>query len=171
MKRKYYLLVLFLVAVCLLSFIEVSYSNEEPKKYGEFWNSLSDIRKATFVLAMDYGIIKGFELCIIGCMGYYFPKSTQGYIGIQEEEERAAIAYLAAFNDYLDLRLSLDLEVIPKVITELYKDPANIYIRVEDMYIIALHEIKGEDVEPLLRKAREKVLQEFKKKWRIKFMI
>ena len=157
MKRKYYLLVLFLVAVCLLSFIGVSYSNEEPKKYGELWDGLSDIQKATFVVAMDSGITKGFELCMIGYADYFSKR-------VYEERYQAGITYLTAFNNYLDLRSPLDLEVISKVITELYKDPANIYIRVEDMYIIALHEMKGEDVEPLLREAREKALQEFKEK-------
>ena len=55
-------------------------------------------------------------------------------------------------------------ESISKVMDDLYKDSANTYIYPVRMLDISYHKLKGEDVELLLRKAREEGLQVFKEK-------
>lgn len=41
---------------------------------------------------------------------------------------------------------------------DLYKDPANTYIKLAPIIEIACQKLKGEDVEPLLQKARKEAL-------------
>lgn len=66
--------------------------------------------------------------------------------------------------DLSEFLWEIDVTVISKVMDDLYKDPANLYIYVFAMINIAYHKLKGEDVEPLLQKAREEGLQIFKEK-------
>ena len=49
-------------------------------------------------------------------------------------------------------------EAVQTVMDDLYKDPANTYIQFSSMCEIACQKLKGEDIEPLLRKARKKAL-------------
>ncbi|MBA7541844.1 hypothetical protein ES705_34160 [subsurface metagenome] len=150
MKR---IIIIFIIAFCLLNFTGISYSNEEPKKFGELWNSFSNIQKVTCILVMDYGITKGIDICLQGYQSYF---SERG----KGERWQLGLAGLSILNDYLEIRSTFDIEVISKVVTELYKDPANTYIWISDMYIIALRKVKGEDIEPLLQEARKKALLE-----------
>jgi len=151
MKR---IIIILIIAVCLLSFTGISYSNEGPKKYGELWNSFSNIQKITYILATDYGITKGIDICLKGYGDYFIEREGK------EKRKQIAIAGLSILNEYLEIRSPFDIEVISKVVTELYKDPANIYIWISDMYILALLKIKGESIESSLREAREKALYE-----------
>jgi len=48
-----------------------------------------------------------------------------------------------------------DNDVLSPVITSLYRDPANVYIRYDSMVLIARDKIAGKDVEPRLRMARQ----------------
>lgn len=150
------IIIIFMIVFCLLSFTGINYSNEEPKKYVELWNSSSNIQKITFILAMDYGITKGIEICSNG-FAYYFSE-REG----EEKGKQIFITALSILNEYLEIRSTFDIEVISKVVTELYKDPANSYIRISDMYILALRKVKGENIESLLRESREKALYIYK---------
>jgi hypothetical protein len=47
-----------------------------------------------------------------------------------------------------------DNDVLSPVITSLYADPANVYIRYDSTVLIARDKVSGKDVEPLLRHAR-----------------
>jgi len=44
------------------------------------------------------------------------------------------------------------------IITSIYEDPANTYIPACKIILFAYKKLKGEDIEPLLREAREKAL-------------
>lgn len=146
------IIIVFVIVFCLLSFTGINYSNEEPKKYVELWNSFSNIQKITFILAMDYGIIKGIDICLTGYTDYFIEREGK------EKIKQIAIAGLSILNEYLEIRSPFDIEVISKVVTELYKDPANSYIWISDMYILALLKVKGESIESSLREARERAL-------------
>lgn len=146
------IIIIFIIALCLLSFTGISYSNEEPKKFGELWNSFSNIQKNTYILATDYGITKGIDICLMGYVDYFIEREGK------DKGEQIAIAGLSILNEYLEIRSTFDIEVISKVVTELYKDPSNIYIWISDMYILALLKVKGESIESSLREAREKAL-------------
>jgi len=141
-----------MIAFCLLSFTGISYSNEEPKKFGELWNSFSNIQKITYILATDYGITKGIDICLMGYADYFIEREGK------EKIKQIAIAGLSILNEYLEIRSPFDIEVISKVVTDLYKDPANTYIWISDMYILALLKVKGESIESSLREAREEAL-------------
>lgn len=147
------IIIIFMIVFCLLSFTGISYSNEEPKKFGELWNSFSNIQKITYILATDYGITKGIDICLMGYADYFIEREGK------EKIKQIAIAGLSILNEYLEIRSPFDIEVISKVVTELYKDPANTYIWISDMYILALLKIKGESIESSLREAREKALK------------
>ena len=45
--------------------------------------------------------------------------------------------------------------------THLYRDPANAYIRLDDMLRIARDKIEGKDIESALRDARQRAFEEF----------
>lgn len=147
------IIIIFMIVFCLLSFTGISYSNEEPKKFGELWNSFSNIQKITYILATDYGITKGIDICLMGYADYFIEREGK------EKIKQIAIAGLSILNEYLEIRSPFDIEVISKVVTELYKDPANTYIWISDMYILALLKVKGESIESSLREAREKALK------------
>ena len=75
-----------------------------------------------------------------------------------------ADTYLAVFNDLPNdrrepLRKALflfhGLGPIADVMTDLYKDPANTFIRYGAMVYIARDKLSGRDVEPMLRNSRE----------------
>jgi len=55
-----------------------------------------------------------------------------------------------------DFILSED-EVIRNVVTDLYKDPANIYLSFYDICGIAYKKLKGESIESLLRELRARI--------------
>ena len=146
------IIIIFIIALCLLSFTGISYSNEEPKKFGEAWNSFSNIQKITYISAIDHGITKGISICLMGYTDYFIEREGK------DKQKQIAIAGLSILNEYLEIRSTFDIEVISKVVTELYKDPANTYIWISDMYILALLKVKGESIESSSREAREKAL-------------
>jgi len=73
--------------------------------------------------------------------------------------------YLAVYNDLpperreplrLQTFMFYEPDAIRDVMTNLYSDPANTYIRYDSMVYIARDKLSGKDIEPLLRSAREK---------------
>lgn len=50
------------------------------------------------------------------------------------------------------------LDII-KVMTDLYKDPANTRISISTMIDVAYQKLKGEDIEPLLQEVRKEAFQ------------
>jgi hypothetical protein len=82
--------------------------------------------------------------------------------GVTTEKEREIyldiLKYLKEYGEKLSLNYDdFGIEAISKVMTDLYKDPANTYISEDYMYFLAIQRLKGEDVELLLRKARKGV--------------
>jgi len=82
----------------------------------------------------------------------------------KEDEAKFSAFVLDNFN-FLNLFVADDkkktgklFETFINVISDLYKDPANTYIPISNMCIIASRKIRGETIEALLREAREKAL-------------
>jgi len=169
MKR---IIIILLIAVCLFCFMEISCLAKEPINYGEFWNSMSETEKAAYLTGLQSGLIKA----IGDFQEYIFPyfKDKDKGLSVYEEEitterewdfylERIEIFpyihnYCGKYLESLSFRYDFSLEAIIKVITDLYKDPANTYINIANMYLLAGRKLKGEDIEPLLREARKKAL-------------
>ena len=80
--------------------------------------------------------------------------------GLLNFEEKKTGGELIEFRSYFISLSNTDdgLRNIINVVTDLYKDPPNTYIPCFKMIEIAYQELKGEDIEPLLREAREKAL-------------
>jgi len=146
MKR---IAIIFIIAFCLLSFIEVSCLAEEPSSSvpGYTWsNELSATAKIHFLI----GFLSGMEECL--------NKLTPTILGLSDGGK--------AWDELVDLSNFIDEHgfVILKVIDDLYKDPANMYIILSPIIEIAVQKLKGKDIETLLQKAREEGLQIFKEK-------
>ena len=148
MKR---VIIIFIIAVCLLSFVGASCL----AKPSETWKQLKDFDKGVLVL----GIRQGVWMCIeqIGdCRPTQFTNS--------ELEAKFMAFFKDAFNftnlfSTGDEEKSLDLwKSLVEVIDDLYKDPANSYIPIANMCLIASRKLRGEPIESLLRELRKEAL-------------
>ena len=145
--------IILLIAVCLLSFVEIScLSQESNESPGEAWNRYTGETKGIVVVAYTAGIAHAF----IKLVPLLTVRSEQAPISNEDrmlwEEEMKVINELYEIQSCSDDFL---LDII-KVMTDLYKDPANTRIGISAMIDIAYQKLKGEDIEPLLREARKK---------------
>lgn len=145
MKREYFWLVLFLVVVCLLSFIGVSYSNNNIPSPRETWNNFFSAEDKKFY-------IRGFQRGMQTSLNKLSPTIANFSDGGKVWDE---------LSDFTLFMWNIEASTISKVMDDLYKDPTNTYIYAFDMINIAYHKLKGEDIEPLLQKARKEGLQLF----------
>lgn len=149
--------IIFIIALCLLSFMDMEISclsQESNKSAGEMWNQLTSETKFLIVVAYTAGI----EHCFVELMPFLLLRAEEAPPSNEElrrlEEEMKAIKELYEIQSY-----SADyLLDITKVMTDLYKDPANTRISISIMIDIAYQKLKGEDMELLLREARKKAL-------------
>lgn len=147
MVIKRTVIIFIIIAFCLLCFMEISCLAEEPSSPGPgyIWsNKLSGTTKIYFVM----GFISGMEECL--------DKLTPIPIEIDSGRDVGI-----ALQELIDLYYFVEehgLAVI-SVMDDLYKDPANTYIILAPMIEIACQKLKGEDIEPLLQKARKEALQ------------
>ena len=134
--------IIFLIAFCLLSFMGVSYLAEEHPTYGEIWNniSMSDMYKILYVK----GIAGGFELSVI---------ITRNRITELSDE-------LVDWSNFI----VENGETIIKVMDSLYKDPTNTYIGCALICFVACRKLKGEDTEQLLKDLRKIGYQEYQRR-------
>ena len=152
MKRKYFLII-FIIALCLISFVKISYLAEEPYNYGKIWNSWSDYMRSIYIMGLKDGLQEQISFSFIARLiieeKSVFDKYLKDSEVVKTEEAR---------NKTLSDFIRGDDEVIRNVMTDLYEDPANTYISFYDMGGIAYRELKGKSLESLLREAREKAL-------------
>ena len=139
MKRT---VIVFIIACCLLSFIEISYLAQKPLTNGDFWNVTTFMEKVSYITGFRMGILK----CVLK-LGPLTPRAKGSDLDI-------------TFDELLDLYgfIKEHLDAIITVMDDLYKEPANTYIQPESICEIACQKLKGEDIEPLLREAREKAI-------------
>ncbi len=128
--------IIFVIAVYLLSFTGISSLAKEHPISGEVWNDItkSDSHKNTFL----FGIAGGFIL-------------SGTITGITE---------LSDWNNFI----IQNRKAIIRVMDELYKDPANTYIDWSLICLIACNKLKGEDVEQLLKDFRKFAYQKYQRK-------
>jgi len=145
------IMIIFIIVFCLLSFAVVSYLIEEPPNFSKRWNSLSDYGKIAYLIGLGEGLGQGFLDCV-NWLTPYFPEEKEG------EKIRAYIPIV--INKYFKYRnfISTNEEVVIQVISDLYKDPANVYINTPEMSFLAYRKLKGESIESSLRELREEAL-------------
>lgn len=149
--------IIFIIAVCLLSFIDISFLAKEILSPGEAWNSLTKTEKA--------GYIRGFRDGIQECLSELVP-----LYNAETEENIDMLMALRKLHDLCYFIWEYGRAIIT-VIDDLYKDPANTYIHWPSMCEVACQKLKGEDVEQLLKEARKEGylkplidIQEYKEK-------
>jgi hypothetical protein len=98
-------------------------------QYGTRWLAWSELERRIYL----FGFVDGGSVYL----DFVFRQPEQVR---KEVLDRAAVKY--------------DDEVLSPVITSLYRDPANVYIRTDSMVYIARDKLAGQDVEPRLRTAR-----------------
>lgn len=148
------IIIIFIIVFCLFSFMEIFCLAKEPHNYGKIWNSWSDYIRSIYIM----GLKDGFQNQIYFSFIYrliieekdVFDKFLKDSEVVKTEEAR---------NKTLWGFINFDDEAIRNVMTDLYKDPANIYISFYDMGGIAYRKLKGESIELLLRELREKALR------------
>lgn len=149
MKRT---IIIFIIAVCLLSFVGLSYLAEEPPNFSKRWDSLSDYGKVAYLIGLGEGLGQGFLDCV-NWFTPYFPEKKEG------EKIRAYIPIgINKYFEYVNF-ISTNEEVVIKVMSDLYKEPANVYISTPEMSFLAYRKLKGESIESLLRELRERALR------------
>ena len=149
MKR---IIIIFIIVVCLLSFMGISCL---AKFDGEGWNHLNYADKETFVM----GVWDGVHLCLGQLIDYgpsrdTLKKNKAKFWALLEDD----FHFLDLFATGDDRKTANLFETFVKIIDDLYKDPANTYISIADMCIIASRKLRGEPIESLLRELREKAL-------------
>jgi hypothetical protein len=128
---------------------------KEPNSPGECWNSLENKSRTAYVV----GIKEGVLMCMIQAL-----KSTSTFTN--KEDKSFLIASLNDYDNFVslfyiddDYNKFLDrLKTVVNIISDLYKDPANTYISIVSMCLIASRKLRGEPIELLLRELRKEAL-------------
>lgn len=151
MKR---IIIIFIIVCCLLNFTGIScLAQENLLNFGEFWLRLSLLDRTIYIS----GFVSGIDLCILKFSPILTSETKVDFLTY---EERDTILKLIDLRSYFwGLAGDVDgVKNIINIVTDLYKDPANTYIPACKMIEFAYQKLKGEDIEPLLREAREKAL-------------
>jgi hypothetical protein len=114
--------------------------------YGQLWLELDSTDRNIFLLGLRDGILYSGNNIL--------SDDTSGLKDLSDiKKEMLSVYIFKRYNDFND-----NMFVLKDIITSLYKEPANSYIRYIEMIDIAMKRLKGEDIEPLLQKAREEAL-------------
>ena len=143
--------IIFIIVICLISFAGAS----SLAKNSDVWNQLKDFNKGVLV----FGIRQGVWMCIeqlADCRPTQFANN---------ESEIKFMAFLKDAVNFTNLFLTGDTEKsadlwksLVEVIDDLYKDPANSYIPIANMCLVASRKLRGEPIESLLRELRKDAL-------------
>ena len=178
MKR---VIIIFIIAVCLLSFVGKSCLAKDLFNYAELWNSLSSYEKGILIL----GVGSGIEKCVKDYIDWFssFVKdegiknekkemklenwlnleiTEKGIKKGEEDTKREVGIYLLEYQvEYYRTFLWDESDSVAqiRITSELYEDPANAYIPIADMYFLAFRKLIGESIESSLRELREQALR------------
>ena len=143
--------IIFIIVICLLSFLGTS----SLAKPSETWNLLKDFDKGVLVVGVREGAWMFIEQ-VADCRPTQFANS--------ELEAKFMAFYKDALN-FTNLfstgnkEKDIDLwKSLVEVIDDLYKDPANSYIPIANMCLVASRKLRGEPIESLLREFRKDAL-------------
>jgi hypothetical protein len=143
--------IIFIIVICLLSFLGTS----SLAKPSETWNLLKDFDKGVLV----FGVRQG---------AWMFIEQVADCRPIQFANSELEAKFMAFYKDALNFtnlfstgnkEESIDLwKSLVEVIDDLYKDPANSYIPIANMCLIASRKLRGEPIESALRELRKDAL-------------
>ena len=140
MKRNIF--TLLIVVSILIVFSTLIFASEETMSAGELWNRLSDSARLYFILGFAGGLTESVNRLAL------LPSPL-------------SLRFLGVLREITDLKDFIweHYEAVKAVTDNLYKDPANTYITFSPMINITCQKLKGEDIEPLLQKARKEALK------------
>ncbi len=122
---------LALVTLIVLGVAPTSAQDEQLFNYGKQWKSWPEISRSTYLM----GFVNGQDSTYFALRGDLPPA-------------RREALRLRTYTFY-------DKDVLRDIMTSLYADPANTYVRYSSMVYIARDKLAGKDIEPVLRHARE----------------
>jgi hypothetical protein len=144
-----------LVIIAILLMPQTLLLDDSPRDHSKYWNSFSQEQKEAYLI----GVRDGLETGVFNTVQLF------------EEQSGKKLISDATAKPLLDIiLLDLDPEVLSKIMTSLYQDPANSYVNLDDMIFIANSKLKGRPIDDSLRTARDsalkrhKMLQEAKQK-------
>jgi hypothetical protein len=143
--------IIFIIVICLLSFLG-TYSLAKPS---ELWNLSKKTDKAVLVFGVRQGALMFIEQ-VADCHPIQFANSDleAKFMAFYEDALNFTNLFLTG-NEEKDIDLWKSLV---EVIDDLYKDPANSYIPIANMCLIASRKLRGEPIESLLRELRKDAL-------------
>jgi hypothetical protein len=108
--------------------------------FGQQWTGANEVARLWYLTGFKDGSADAYQKAFEN--EFRVPGRTYGQVAGQFEPVR-----LVTFTAY-------DPDVLSRVITDLYRDPANTFISHAGMVYIARDRLDGKNVEPLLREAR-----------------
>ena len=143
--------IIFIIVICLLSFVGTS----SLAKSSELWNLSKKMDKAVLVFGARQG-------------AWMFIEQLTDCRPIQFANRELEAKFMAFYKDALnftnffltgDAEKGIDIwKSLVEVIDDLYKDPANSYIPIANMCLVASRKLRGEPIESLLRELRKDAL-------------
>lgn len=134
---RQYLLMAFLFLLCT----PTAFAQDKPTKYGEIWASLSDSQKFMYLQGYRDGINATVSV------GFIFTQDCPGQPPYKMNQVSKKV-----LPDF-------DNTTITKVMTDIYKDPANVFIPFSAMVGFANNKLNGENIEEKLRTIRKAVVE------------
>jgi len=122
-----------------------------PSDHGKWWKSLTVSEQTTYIS----GLKDGYTHCNVYDI---FPILDSM---MKKEELETFYNKLQSESPFLRHMYDIDIEVMRKNISELYKDPANTYIEPFEILCAAIDKIEGKSIEDKLKELRERP-------WRLK---
>ncbi len=130
-----------------------SYSNVwakgKLKKFGDLWKMSTETQRLAIVVGFKFGMIQG----------------TNDFLGITASVSKKYPEIMPELRYYyknLPVWNFPDVEVLANLMTEFYKDPANVYLgfcQIYEVSIAKLHGASSDSIEKMLAEARKSKVQ------------
>ncbi len=144
-KKEYNMKTMVLGVLLALCAIPDAVRAGEMFNYGKYWSQLPPVARSAYV----DGIVNGGRHAYFEAASEWLPP---GEITKKPEPEKVAKVRKKIF-------IMVDRDAIISVMTDLYKDPANIFIDTKDMLYIARDKLLGEKIDDRLVSARKKAVE------------
>ena len=136
--------------------MEISCFTKEAHSPSQMWNSFDDNAKEVYIWGIREGIVMCMEQITERFLLPAFINKNDTSIIEDILENYDQFVRIFDVDDY-ETQYNL-LKTVVNILNNLYKDPANTYIAVSDMCLLASRKLRGESIESLLRELREKAL-------------
>lgn len=137
----------FLICSCLVPLIcSSAFGQSQPTRYGNIWLEFTQKEK--------YLYLSGYQEGIATFLGESIPQMA----GCECREPKEA-GLNRVQHTFRSVRVDFDLETVAKVMTDIYKDPANVFIMFPQMVRLAADKLKGKDIGQDIIETRKHVIE------------